>query len=48
MLALMKWTPLEEGFYLYEVTGYSTGAITTYMSVPVDMVKIPSYIAIGI
>ncbi|KAL3517501.1 hypothetical protein ACH5RR_020090 [Cinchona calisaya] len=37
--ALMRWTPLEEGFYLHLISSTIAGAVSTLMTAPVDMVK---------
>ncbi|XP_076932662.1 uncharacterized protein LOC143598296 [Bidens hawaiensis] len=36
---LLKWTPLEEGFYLHLVSSTIAGAMSTIITAPMDMVK---------
>ncbi|GLU03435.1 hypothetical protein SLE2022_206360 [Rubroshorea leprosula] len=38
-LLLMKWTPLEEGFYLHLVSSTIAGIVSTVVTAPMDMVK---------
>ncbi|CAI9107992.1 OLC1v1007498C7 [Oldenlandia corymbosa var. corymbosa] len=37
--ALIRWTPLEEGFYLHLISSTIAGGVSTVMTAPVDMVK---------
>ncbi|KAK6239297.1 hypothetical protein QUC31_004766 [Theobroma cacao] len=36
---LMKWTPLEEGFYLHLTSSTIAGLVSTLITAPIDMVK---------
>ncbi|KAL5648730.1 hypothetical protein ACJX0J_039539, partial [Zea mays] len=37
--ALMKWTPLEEGFQLHLISSFIAGTAGTLVTAPVDMIK---------
>ncbi|KAI5680378.1 hypothetical protein M9H77_01605 [Catharanthus roseus] len=37
--ALIRWTPLEEGFQLHLISSTVAGGVSTFMTAPVDMVK---------
>lgn len=36
---LVKWTPLEEGFYLHFISSTVAGAVSTIVTAPMDMIK---------
>lgn len=37
--ALIKYTPLEEGFHLHLISSTISGTVSTFMTAPMDMVK---------
>ncbi|KAA8543171.1 hypothetical protein F0562_021334 [Nyssa sinensis] len=36
---LIKWTPLEEGFYLHLISSMIAGTVSTLITSPIDMIK---------